>query len=202
ENVEGAPARGVEGHRQHHRRSFAGDAADLANDLSVVLYVLDDVEGAHQIEGAVGKRQRGGIADGRQTAASLQACESRPADVEEMRAGERKARMQAGADLETRRCRPRDIREERPGGEALRRHQPARRPERVVEGSVGGESQATTWCLRWPAYAGTRAPWRSRPACGATRHAGSASVRSDGCASSAQINDGGAFGGCQFRFSV
>ena len=46
--------------------------------------------------------------------------------------------MQTRADLEARRRRGRERGEQRPGVEALRRDHVARRPERVVEASVGG----------------------------------------------------------------
>ena len=139
EGVEGAPARGIQGHREDDGRTVPRDPAELAEGLPVVLDVLDDVEGAHQVEAAIGKRQGGDLAERRETRAGLQTRERRSADVDEVRARDGEPRMQTRADLESRRRRRRERGEQRPGVEALRRDDVARRPERVVEASVRGD---------------------------------------------------------------
>ena len=118
------------------------DPTELAKDLPVVLDVLDDVEGADQVEAAIGERQRGDLAERRETAARLQAGERRSADVDEVRARDREPRTQPRSDLESRRRRGRQRGEQRPRVEALRRDHVARRPERVVEASIGGKLRA------------------------------------------------------------
>ena len=138
EGVEGAEARGIERHREDDGRTVARDPAELAEGLLVVPDVLEDVEGAHQIEAAIGKRQGGDLAESRETRAGGQTREGWPADVDEARAGDGEPRMQPRADLESRRRRRRERGEQRPGVEALGRNDVARRPERVVEASVGG----------------------------------------------------------------
>src|SRR4030095_6383633 len=74
----------------------------------VVLDVLDDVEGAHQVEGAIWERQGGDVAERRETSAGLQTREGGRADVKEVRAGDGEPRMQPRADLQPRRRRGRE----------------------------------------------------------------------------------------------
>ena len=60
---------------QRHREDDVGivprDPAELAEDLPVVLDVLDDVEGADQVEACVGEWQGGDLAERRETTAGL-----------------------------------------------------------------------------------------------------------------------------------
>ena len=67
EGVEGAPARGMQRHRKDDRGIVPSDPAELAEDVPVVLDVLDDVEGADQVERAIGEWQGGDVAEGRET---------------------------------------------------------------------------------------------------------------------------------------
>ena len=55
EGVECAPARGMQRHREDDRRIIPRDPTEFAEDLLVVLDMFDNVEGADQVEGAVGE---------------------------------------------------------------------------------------------------------------------------------------------------
>ena len=82
ESIEGAPARRMQGHREDDRRVVSRDPAELAEDLPIVLDVLDDVEGTDQVEGAIGEWQAGDLAPRSETAAGLQVGEGRSSDVD------------------------------------------------------------------------------------------------------------------------
>src|SRR5437763_630364 len=53
ERVEGGPAGGMQRHREHDARAGLRDAAQLREHAPILFHVLDDVEGAHEIEGAI-----------------------------------------------------------------------------------------------------------------------------------------------------
>ena len=53
--VEGAPARGMQGHREDDCRIVLRDPAELAEGLPIVRDVFDDVEGADQVKAAIGE---------------------------------------------------------------------------------------------------------------------------------------------------
>ena len=93
---------------------------------------------ADQVEGAIREWQGGDLAERRETAVSLQARESRSADIDEGCTRDGEPRTEARTELESGRRRGRERGEQRPGVETLRRDHVARRPERVVEASVGG----------------------------------------------------------------
>ena len=137
EGIEGAEARGIQGHREDECRTVPRDPLELAEGLAVVLDVLDDVEGTYQVEAAIGEWQGGDLGERRETRAGPETREGRLADVDEVRARDGKPRMQTRADLEPRRRRCRERGEQRPGVESLRRDEVARRPERVVKATVG-----------------------------------------------------------------
>ena len=136
EGIEGAPARGMQGHREDDRRIVLRYPAELAEGLPIILDVFNDVEGAKQVKTAVGKRQGGDLAEHCQSAMSIQTGESRSADIHKGRTSDGEPRMQARSDLESRRCRSCKRGKQRPGVEALWRNDKTRRPERVVELSV------------------------------------------------------------------
>ena len=129
-------------HREDDRRVVLRDPAELAESLPILLDVLDDIESAYQVKASIGEWEVGNFAEHRATAAGLQVGEGGPTDVDEGRTGNGESRAQARADFESRWCRGRKCGEERPGVEALWRNHVTRRPEGVVETSVGVNGQA------------------------------------------------------------
>ena len=61
----------MQGYREDDRRIVLRDPAELAEGLPIVLHVLKDVEGADQVEAAVGEWQGGNFAEHRETAAGV-----------------------------------------------------------------------------------------------------------------------------------
>jgi len=89
-------------------------------------------------EGAIREWQGSDLAERRETAVSLQAERAgRLTSTKDVPAMGSRGRR-PGPDLESGRRRGRERGEQRPGVETLRRDHVARRPERVVEASVGG----------------------------------------------------------------
>ena len=77
EGIEGAEARGIQGHREDECRTVPRDPLELAEGLAVVLDVLDDVEGTYQVEAAIGEWQGGDLAERRETRAGPEMREGR-----------------------------------------------------------------------------------------------------------------------------
>src|SRR6185295_17900910 len=85
--VERAPAVAMQRHREDDRGAGRCHPRQLAEDASVVVDVLDDVEGAHQVEAAIRKGQGADVGERGQPAAGLEAGEGGHADIDEVRAG-------------------------------------------------------------------------------------------------------------------
>ena len=100
ELVECRPARLVQGRGQQQSGARRGDARQLRERAVVVIDVLDDIERANEIEGAVGERQRRDRALDGSGAARAQLRERRSADVDEVRAFDRQPGPQARRDFQ------------------------------------------------------------------------------------------------------
>src|SRR6266542_693193 len=128
----------MERHGEHHAGATPRDAAKLGERPAVVFHVLYDVEGTHEIERPIAVGERGDVAQGREAAALPQPRERRCTDVDEVRAAHRQPRTQTRTDLEPSGRRGSTHGKFRPRIEAMRGDQVPRRPERVVEATIGG----------------------------------------------------------------
>ena len=133
EIVECGPARFVERDRQEQDCVRGGDARELRQGGLVVVDVLDDVEGADQIEGAVGKGNRSHGSAYSARATPMQSRDCRRAQIDEVRPLDREARSESWCDLESLTGLRDEAAHERPRIESLGLDQPRIRPECVVE---------------------------------------------------------------------
>src|SRR5438132_13321166 len=104
--------------------------------------MLDDVEGADEIELAIAEGERPEPALQCDAAARIQPIDDRRADVDEMGAGNRQPPPQTGPELEPRRRVRQLLGHERPRVEAIRTLQTRLPPERV--GALGNDRPYVT----------------------------------------------------------
>src|SRR5579862_8220906 len=83
EVIERGPARGVQRHRDQNGPAWLRSARHLGQSAIIVLDVLDDVEGAHQIKRAVCEGQAGHFAEYNLRAAPAQLRDCGRADIQE-----------------------------------------------------------------------------------------------------------------------
>src|SRR5579863_9179294 len=84
EVIERGPARGMQRHRDQNGRAWLRSARHLRQSTVIVLDVLDDVEGAHQIKRAVSEGQAGDLAECNLRAAPAQLRDCGRADIQEL----------------------------------------------------------------------------------------------------------------------
>ena len=89
EVIESRPARRMQRRRQQQHGAGRRYPRDLRKCCIVIIHMFDDVERAHQVEHAVGERQRGHEAQQYVSAPRAQGLERRHADIDKLRSLER-----------------------------------------------------------------------------------------------------------------